>query len=79
MEVQRVLFPTVAMGNKFVSRDFELKKNRILGNLNFTLFRTNFALLTLKVELLKFMDFVMDFQIRIYLHTNFKNSVSVDR
>ena len=35
--------------------------------------RVNIALLTLNVALLKFMDCVLDFQIRIYLHTHLKS------
>ena len=36
---------------------------------NVALSREHFALLTLNVEMLKFMDCILDFEIRIYLHT----------
>ena len=37
---------------------------------NFVLLSINFALLTANVAQLKFMDCVLDFQIRIYIHTH---------
>ena len=43
----------------------------VLLKANLTLLRENFKLLTLNVALLKFMDCVLDFQIRIYSHTHY--------
>ena len=42
---------------------------------NKALLRANFVLLTLNVALLKYMDCVWDFQIRIYFHTHFYFSI----
>ena len=48
-----------------------MKIGTLLRN-NFALLRENFALLTLNVAVLKFMDCVLDIQIRIYLRTHKK-------
>ena len=51
-----------------------LRENFALLRANSALLRTSYAMLTLNVALLKFMDCVLDLQIRIYLYTHLVNS-----
>ena len=44
-------------------------KRKTIKKANFVLLKENCALLMPNVSQLKFMDFVMDFQNRIYVHT----------